>query len=288
MKLSAATKLAGIMGWPVSQSLSPQLHGYWLEEMNIDGALVPLAVQPEDFSTAVSAFMKAGFVGVSVTLPHKQAAFAIAHSNDAASRIAGAANLLVFDSTGKIEGRNTDSGGFVASVRESLGADACRRQTVVVLGAGGAARAIALALDEIGASEIRIVNRSRDRADQLASALSTQISSKILAFHLEDWPQAAQNAALVVQATSAGMRQTAPLDIELKPLPNSAVICDIVYNPLETQFLKRARAAGFKTIDGLGMLMHQGVPAFQSFFGAKPKVTPQLRRTLEQALSRGR
>ena len=286
MSLSGAARLAGIIGWPVTQAFSPRLHGYWLNEMGIDGALVPLPVRREDFSVVVRALMKAGFKGVSVTIPHKEAAFAICHETDLAARAAGAVNLMIFHENGRIEGRNTDATGLAASLRENLGADALKVKTTVVLGAGGAARAVVVALHDLGAGEIRIVNRSRGRADQLAAALSPHVKPRIVVF--DDWSKAAEGAALVVHSTSAGMKGAPSLDIPLDPLPKTAAVCDIVYNPLETPLLKRAHAAGYKTIDGLGMLMHQGVPAFEAFFGATPKVTPALRKNLEEALNSGK
>jgi len=288
MSLTGAAKLAGIIGWPVAQSFSPRLHGYWLNEMGIDGALVPLPVKPEHFSTVVRALMNAGFRGVNVTIPHKEAAFAICHQSDLAARAAGAVNLLIFRDDGRIEGRNTDASGLAASLTENLGANAIRGKIAVILGAGGAARAAAVALNDLGASEIRIVNRTRVRADQLAAALSPNITPKLTVFDENDWPNAAAGAALVVHTTSAGMKGSPSLDTSFEPLPKTAVICDIVYNPLETPLLKRARAAGFVTVDGLGMLMHQAVPAFAAFFGVEPKVTPALRRHLEEALTGGK
>jgi len=286
MSLSGTAKLAGIIGWPVAQAFSPRLHGYWLNEMGIDGALVPLPVRPEDFSIVIRGLMKAGFKGVSVTIPHKEAAFAICHETDLAARVAGAVNLLIFRDNGRIEGRNTDASGLAAALRENLDAGALKGKAVVILGAGGAARAAVVALHDIGAGEIRIVNRSRGRADQLAAALSPHVKPRLVVF--DDWSKAAQGAALVVHSTSAGMKGAPSLDIAFDALPKDAVICDIVYNPLETPLLKRARAAGYKTIDGLGMLMHQGVPAFEAFFGVTPKVTPSLRKNLEEALNSGK
>jgi shikimate dehydrogenase len=288
MSLTGAARLAGIIGWPVAQAFSPRLHGYWLNEMKIDGALVPLPVRPEDFSIVVRALMKAGFKGVSVTIPHKEAAFAICHDCDHAARAAGAVNLLIFHDSGRIEGRNTDAGGLAASLRNNLGRESLRGKFAVILGAGGAARAAAVALNDLGAAEIRIVNRSRGRAEQLATALMPHIAANLTVFDSKDWPKAAQGVALVVHATSAGMKGAPSLDLALDPLPRTAVICDIVYNPLETPLLKRARSAGFLTVDGLGMLMHQGVPAFAAFFGVEPKVTPALRRHLEEALTSGK
>ncbi|MBS0470037.1 MAG: shikimate dehydrogenase [Proteobacteria bacterium] len=285
MSLTGAAKLAGIMGWPVSQAFSPRLHGYWLNEMGIDGALVPLPVKPEDFSIVLRGLMKASFKGCSVTIPHKEAAFAICHRSDLAARAAGAANLLIFHDDGSIEGRNTDATGLAESLREALGADGVRGKTVVLLGAGGAARAAVVALHMLGAAEIRILNRTRGRADQIANALSGQVSPKLSV--TEDWAASAKDAALVVHTTSAGMKGAPSLDLDLARLPKTATVCDIVYNPLETPLLARARALGLKTVDGLGMLMHQGVPAFEAFFGVAPIVTAGLRQHLEEGL-RGR
>jgi shikimate dehydrogenase len=272
------------MGWPVSQAFSPRLHGFWLEQLKIDGALVPLAVKPEDFSVVVRGLMKAGFKGSSVTIPHKEAAFALAHECDLAARAAGAVNLFIFHEDGRIEGRNTDATGLAASLRETLGADFVRDRPAVLLGAGGAARAAVVALHDLGAAEVRILNRTKSRADQLAAALAGQVTPKLAVYDDKDWPKAARDAALVVHTTSAGMKGAPSLDLNLSALPKDAAVCDIVYNPLETPLLARARAAGLRTVDGLGMLMHQGVPAFHAFFGIEPQVTPALRQHLEDAL----
>ena len=288
MSASGAAKVAGIIGWPVAQTFSPRLHRYWLNELGIDGIYVPLPVRPEDLSTVIRGVMKAGFRGVNVTIPHKEAAFALCHDSDLAARVAGAANMLLFHADGRIEGRNTDATGFAGSVREHLGNDGVRGKAIVVLGAGGAARAVAVALNDLGAGEIRIVNRSRTRADQLAAALSPHITSKIRIFEHAEWATAAKDATLAVNATSTGMKGASSLDVPLDVLPKDAWICDIVYNPLETDLLKRAKKAGFRTIDGLGMLMHQGVPAFAAFYGGDAKVTPALRQYLEEALRSGK
>ncbi len=284
MSLTGAARIAGIMGWPVAQAFSPRLHGFWLRELGIDGALVPLAVKPEDFSTVVQGLIKGGFKGSSVTIPHKEAAFAICHDCDLAARVAGAVNLLIFHDSGRIEGRNTDATGLAASLRETLGADCVRGKAAVLLGAGGAARAAVVALHDLGAAEVRILNRTHLRADQLAAALSGHVKPKLIVYGEADWARAAAGAALLVHTTSAGMKGAAPLDIDLTALPKDAAVCDIVYNPLETSLLGRARGLGLRTVDGLGMLMHQGVPAFEAFFGVSPKVTPALRQHLEEAL----
>jgi shikimate dehydrogenase len=282
MSLSGAGKLAGIIGWPVAQAFSPRLHGYWLAELGVDGALVPLPVRPEDFSLVLRGLMKAGFRGCSVTIPHKEAAYAVCHTVDLPARAAGAVNLLIFHEDGRIEGRNTDATGLSASLHEELGVDAVRGKSVVVLGAGGAARAAVVALHMLGAGEIRIVNRTKSRAEQLTAALKGQVTPKLVV--LEDWSEAARDAALVVHTTSAGMKGAPSLDLDLSILLKTAAVCDIVYNPLETPLLKAARGAGLKTIDGLGMLMHQGVPAFEAFFGVAPQVSAGLRKHLEDAL----
>jgi shikimate dehydrogenase len=284
MSLTGAARIAAIMGWPVAQAFSPRLHGFWLNELGIDGALVPLAVRPEDFSIVVCGLLKAGFRGSSVTIPHKEAAFALCHVTDLAARAAGAVNLLIFHDDGRIEGRNTDATGLAAALREKLGDGVVRGKRAVVLGAGGAARAAIVALHELGAGEIHILNRTRARADQVASALAGQVRPKLVVHDDGDWAGAAKGAALVVHTTSAGMKGEPSLAIDLGALPKDAAICDIVYNPLETPLLARARTAGLRTVDGLGMLMHQGVPAFAAFFGVEPKVTPALRAHLEEAL----
>lgn len=288
MSLTGAARIAGIMGWPVAQAFSPRLHGFWLAELKIDGALVPLAVKPEDFSLVVRGMMAAGFRGSSVTIPHKEAAFAMCHACDLAAKAAGAVNLLIFHENGRIEGRNTDATGLAASLREGLGGDCVRGKTSILLGAGGAARAAAVALHDLGAAEICILNRSRARAEQLVAALQPHLAPKLAVFDLADWAKAARGAALAVHTTSAGMKGAPSLDIDLAALPKDAALCDIVYNPLETPLLARARALGLRTVDGLGMLMHQGVPAFEAFFGVAPKVTPGLRKALEEALRGGK
>jgi len=278
--------IAGVMGWPARQSLSPRLHGFWLKEHGIDGAFVPLPTRPEDLSTALRGLRVAGFRGVNVTVPHKEAAFALADRLDPVARAAGAVNLLVFRGGG-MEGFNTDVFGLAASLAETLGDAALRGKPAVLLGAGGAARAAVLALDSLSVNEIRILNRHRGRGEALAAALAPVAKAKLSAAGLEGWSKAAGDAALVVNATSAGMKDTPSLDLDLETLPKDAAVCDIVYNPLETDLLKRAKCAGLRTIDGLGMLMHQAVPSFAAFFGLTPKVTPALRVELEKALADG-
>ena len=281
MSLTGKAKIAGVIGWPVSHSLSPVLHGHWLAEHGIDGAMVPLAAGREDFSAVIDGARRAGFRGVNVTVPHKESAFAIAHSVDAAAQAAGAANLLIFRD-GKIEGRNTDSIGLAESLRETIGS--LKDKSVVLLGAGGAARGALLALEMLGAASIHLLNRDAHRAKTLASSLAPQVKAPVHPGSLEDWKDVAGDAALLVNSTSAGMGNNPPLNIDLDVLPKTCAVCDIVYNPLETKLLKDAAARGHKTIDGLGMLLHQAVPSFEAFFGVRPTVTPALRAALVKVL----
>jgi shikimate dehydrogenase len=286
MTISGKAKLAGVIGDPISHSLSPCLHAYWLETYRIDGAYVPLKVARESFAFALRGLRLAGFVGVNVTVPHKEAAFSLANHVDAPARAAGAVNLLILHKD-HIEGRNTDSAGLSASLSEQLGANALQGKIATLIGAGGATRAAIIALDALGAKEIRIVARNRSRGDILARDMKSVVKAQLQSSGFEDWNGAASDTTLLVNTTSAGMRGNPPLALPLDPLPRDAAVCDIVYNPLETSLLKEARARGHATIDGLGMLMHQAVPAFEAFFGVRPQVTPALRKLLEGALHGG-
>jgi shikimate dehydrogenase len=282
VSLTGKAKLAGIIGWPVAHSLSPVLHGHWLAEYGIDGAMVPLAAAREDFAAVIDGVRRAGFRGVNVTVPHKEAAFALAHKLDRLAQDAGAANLLIFGKDG-IEGRNTDALGLAESLRESIGT--LDGKNVVLLGAGGAARGAILSLEMLGVRTIHLLNRDTHRAQTLAGSLSKQVRGAVKPGGLTDWQKVAGDAMLVVNSTSAGMGAIPPLDLDLSLLPKNAAVCDIVYNPLETKLLKDAAARGHKKIDGLGMLMHQAVPSFEAFFGVRPKVTPKLRAALVKVLS---
>ena len=287
MSISGKAKLAGVIGWPVTHSLSPRLHSYWLAAHAIDGAYVPLPVAKEDFAQVIGALRRMGFVGVNVTVPHKEAAFALAHDLDASALAAGAVNLLLFREDGRIEGRNTDAGGLAASLQEALGKNALTGKSAVLLGAGGAARAAVLALADSGAREIRIVTRDAKRGETLSRELSSKIKTPLKTFAWDRWADAAKDASLLVNATSAGMTGAQALDLALDPLPVNAAVCDLVYNPLETDLLRRAQASGHRVIDGLGMLMYQAVPAFEAFYGEAPKVNPALRAELKKGLRGG-
>jgi shikimate dehydrogenase len=247
--------------------------------------MVPLAVLPEDFSTVLVALRRAGFRGVNVTVPHKQAAFALADFCDGPARAAGAANLLLFHQDGRIEGRNTDAPGLKESLQQSLGEGYLRGRDAVLLGAGGAARGAVLALDALGAARVYVFNRHQDRARSMAAQLAPLVSCELTT--AADWPTATGSAALLINATSAGMKGRDPLAVDLAPLSKDAAVCDIVYNPLETDLLRRARQRGQLCLDGLGMLMHQAAPSFEAFFGVKPQVSQGLRAYLIEALPHG-
>lgn len=277
--ITGSAKLAGVIGWPVKHSRSPRLHGFWAEHYDIDAAYVPLAVKPEDFDTAVRALPKLGFAGANVTVPHKEAALRLADIADASAKRIGAANTLVFRADGKIEARNTDAFGFGAHLTQSA-PDWRKDRPAVVLGSGGAARAILVSLLDDGVPEIRIANRTRARAENLAKEFGPKI-------RVVDWDArdaALGGAGLLVNTTTQGMDGQSPLEIDLAGLPADAVVDDLVYVPLETPLLAQARVRGLKTVDGLGMLLHQGRPGFAAWFGTMPDVTPQLRAFVGEGL----
>lgn len=282
--MTTVPRLAAVMGWPIHQSLSPLMHNHWLRQHAISGSYIPLPIAPENFSRCVAAMPLMGFAGVNVTVPHKESAFALSATLDDDARATGAVNTIIF-AGGLIHGRNTDVTGFAASLAEQLGPEAARKGPVVVLGAGGAARAVVVALARAGAPEIRIVNRTMARAETLAVTFGQSANIRALAWG--DWAVAFYGAKLLVNTTSLGMTGKAPLDMDLTGMSTDAAVADIVYNPLETPLLKMARERGLRTMDGLGMLMHQAVPAFAAWFEVTPAVTPELRRLLVDALPRG-
>jgi shikimate dehydrogenase len=280
MILSGKARIAGIFGWPIAHSRSPRLHGFWLDRHGIDGAYVPLAVAPEKFAAAFRALPALGFRGVNVTVPHKEAALANCDEVDALARRIGAVNTVVVDPAGRLVGSNSDAFGFAESLRHSVRWDA-KAGPAVVLGAGGAARAIVVALIDAGAPEIRLVNRTRRRADALAAELGGRITTV-------DWSartDALADAALLVNTTTLGMEGHGALDLDLARLSPAAVVTDIVYTPLETLLLHQAAARGNPTVDGLGMLLYQAQPGFEKWFGVRPSVDEALRRFVLDDLS---
>jgi len=274
--LTGKTRLAGVIGWPVAHSRSPRLHGYWLAERGIDGAYLPLPVPPDSIAAVLRALPRAGFRGVNVTLPHKAAALAAADRATPEARRIGAANTLVFDEAGRIEARNTDGYGFLENLREGAPGWRAAAGPAVVIGAGGAARALLVALLDAGAPEIRLVNRTAARA----AALAAEIGGAIRPWAWAKRTEALADAALLVNATTQGMGGEPALDLPLDRLPATAVVNDIVYTPLETPLLAAARRRGNRAVDGLGMLLHQARPGFAAWFGVEPAVTPALRAFL--------
>ncbi len=273
MMLSGKARLAAVIGWPVSHSLSPRLHGYWLQRYRIDGAYVPLAVAPEDLVAVLRDLPRMGFVGANVTLPHKESALAAVGEVEALAQRVGAVNTIVVTEERGLVGRNTDVYGFLENLKAGAPGWRADRGPAVVIGAGGAARAVAVALAEAGAPEVRIANRTAVRAQELAAALG----AAALSVPWEEREGALDGAALVVNTTSLGMTGAPPLDLDLGLLPREALVTDIVYSPLETPLLAAAAARGNAVVDGLGMLLHQARPGFAAGFGVEPEVTPELR-----------
>jgi shikimate dehydrogenase len=276
MRITGRTKLAGIMGWPVSHSRSPALHNFWLDEHGIDGAYVPLPVQPEQLERALRGLPALGFRGCNLTLPHKEAALAIVDRVDPLARRIGAVNTVIVMPDGSLEAHNTDAFGFRENLREAAPDWHPREGAAVVLGAGGSARAVTAALTEMRVPEIRLVNRTVERAEALARDLAG-LGARISAHGWNAREAALDGAGLLVNTTSLGMTGAPELDVDLSPLPLSAVVADIVYVPLDTALLAAARRRGNRTVDGLGMLLHQGRPGFEAWFGTKVRVTRALR-----------
>lgn len=273
MIISAKAKLAGVLGWPIGHSRSPRLHGFWLEQLGIDGAYVPLAVAPEDFAMVAAALPRMGFQGANVTVPHKEQALRLVDDLDPLAERIGAVNTLVVKDDGSIEGRNTDAFGFLENLRRGAPGWSPAAGPAVVLGAGGAARAVCAALVDAGVSEVRLVNRSTARAERLAKEIGGS-------FRIEGWEGGAaalEGAALLVNTTTLGMNGQPPLELALAALPAAAVVNDIVYAPLMTGLLSAAAARGNPVVDGIGMLLWQAVPGFEAWFGTRPEVTDQLR-----------
>jgi shikimate dehydrogenase len=273
-------KRACVIGWPVEHSRSPVIHRYWLAQYGIDGAYEKEAVRPEDLAGFLGSLAARGYVGANVTLPHKEAALRLAAVADEAARAIGAANTLWLDQAGRLCAGNTDAYGFITNLEAEAPDWNEARRPVMVLGAGGAARAILHGLLSEGAASILIANRTRGRAEDLANAFGPSVT----AVDWTDRQRALAGAGLLVNATSLGMTGKEPLDLDLAALPADAVVADIVYSPLKTELLTAARGRGNRTVDGLGMLLHQAVPGFERWFGVRPAVTPKLRAHVAASL----
>jgi shikimate dehydrogenase len=257
-----------VIGSPIAHSRSPALHGYWLKRYGIKGHYIPMDVAQADLKEALQLLPRLGFVGLNVTIPHKESVLALADIVTDRAALIGAANTLIFRKDGKIFADNTDGSGFITNLRQEAPGWVPTSGPAVVLGAGGAARAVVAALIEVGVPEIRLANRTRARAEALRSDFGAKV-------HVHDWVQVGalvEDAATVVNTTSLGMAGKPEMRLPLDGLNPAAVVNDLVYVPLRTGFLEEAAARGCTTVDGLGMLLHQAAPGFERWFGTRPEV----------------
>ncbi|MFD1880538.1 shikimate dehydrogenase [Paracoccus pacificus] len=259
--------LAGVIGWPIAHSRSPNLHGHWLKRYGIPGHYIPMPVHPDDLAEVLRILPRAGFVGLNVTIPHKEAVLALADIVTDRAALIGAANTLIFRPDGKIHADNTDGYGFIANLRQSAPDWDPSDGPTALIGAGGAARGVVAALLDAGTTELRITNRTRVRAEYIRA----EFGARVVVY---DWAQAGNmldGARTVVNATSQGMEGKPPLRIPLDALDPRALVTDLVYTPLITPFLAEAQARGNPTVDGLGMLIYQAVPGFERWFSRRPE-----------------
>ncbi|MDA7826764.1 shikimate dehydrogenase [Rhodobacteraceae bacterium] len=274
--MSTTLPLAGVIGFPIAHSKSPKMHGLWLAQNGIKGHYVPLAVSPDDFEQVLKQLPKMGFVGANVTIPHKVAALQLATQATDRARQIGAANTITFGENGEIYADNTDGHGFITNIKSKYPDWSASTGPSLVLGAGGAARAVLSALLDDGAPQILIANRTRENADRLAH----EFGESVTVIEWSDVPTQIANVATLVNTTSLGMVGKPPMTLDLSQLKPETLVSDIVYTPLETDLLKTASDKGCKTVDGLGMLIYQGMPGFEKWFGATPVATDELREML--------
>ena len=272
--------LAAVMGWPISHSRSPMLHNYWFRKHELNGTYVPLAIKPGNLAAALRALYPLGFAGCNLTIPLKQNAMTIVDEVDTVAKRIGAISCVVVRPDGSLAGTNNDWYGFVHNLKQEQPGWRADAGPVVVLGAGGGSRAVCYGLMAEGAKEIRLVNRTLARAQAIAG----EFGGPIKALPWESRHDALDGAAMVVNATSQGMVGQPALDVRLDKLGKSALVADIIYIPLETPFLAAARKRGNRTVNGLGMLLHQGRPAWKAWFGIEPEVTPELRKMVESTI----
>ncbi len=274
--------VACVVGWPVRHSRSPVIHRFWLKELGLDGDYVIHPVEPERIGAFFAGFADSGFVGCNVTVPHKEAAFAVVARREAAAEETGALNTIWLEG-GRLVGTNTDPAGFLANLdAEILGWDE-RAGPAVVLGAGGAARAVVWALLSRGLAPVHVVNRTPGRAE----ALAVRFGTGMVPAGWEALPGLLPSARVLVNTTTLGMHGAPPLAVDVSRLPEDAVVNDLIYVPLETPLVTAARAAGLRVAGGLGMLLHQAVPGFERWFGRRPAVTPALREAVVKSIESG-
>ena len=272
--------LAAVMGWPISQSRSPMLHNYWFEQHKLAGSYVPLAIPPEHLAKALRALPALNFAGCNLTIPLKQDAMKIVDQVDVTAKKIGAISCVIVRPDGSLAGTNNDWYGFVHNILEFVPDWRPADGPVAVMGAGGGARAVVYGLLERGARDIRLCNRTQARAVTLAKELGGPIT--VLPWDARH--DALDGATMLVNATSQGMVGQAALDLRLDRLAKAALVADIIYIPRETPLIAAARARGNRTVTGLGMLLHQGIPAWKAWFGVEPKVTAELRARIEATL----
>jgi shikimate dehydrogenase len=273
-------KKAFVIGHPIRHSRSPLIHGTWLAEHGIEGSYDPIDVAPEDLPAFIERLRQGEFAGGNVTIPHKEAVFALCDSVDPLAKTIGAANTLVRKPDGTLHGFNTDYMGFLGNLDQNAPGWDRARGRAIVLGAGGASRAILVALRERGLTEIALLNRTEEKA----VALAREIEGPFVPGRLDRFADFAPGASLLVNTTSIGMHGSRFDHLDLSLLPKSALVTDAVYVPLVTPLLADARALGLRTVDGLGMLLHQAIPGFEAWFGIRPSVTPELRAKIEATL----
>jgi shikimate dehydrogenase len=283
MIVSGRAKVAAVVGWPVVHSRSPLIHGHWLETYAIDGAYVPLAVRPEHFTAAFRALPKLGLTGANITAPHKEAALRDADAVDPIARRIGAANTAIVEGD-RIRVTNTDASGFLASLTEGAPAWRPSDGSALVIGAGGAARAVVAALIDAGAPAVLVANRT----DARAAGLVRDFGRPARALAWNERTGAVGQARLLVNASSAGLRGGAGLDLVLDRIEPETIVVDLVYDPLATPLLQGARTRGCTTVDGLGMLLHQARASFKAWFGVEPAITDLLRQRVIADIERGR
>jgi shikimate dehydrogenase len=272
--------MAGVMGWPVMHSRSPLMHNYWLNQLGLAGTYVPLAIKPDGLDAALRALHPLGFAGCNLTIPHKQQAMAIVDEVDEIAKTIGAISCVVVRPDGSLFGTNNDWFGFIDNLKQEHPNWRADAGPITVIGAGGGSRAVCYGLMREGAKEIRLVNRTRSRAAGIAAEFGGPI--EVLAW--DDRHDALDGIAMAVNTTSQGMVGEPALDLRLDRLPSKALAADIIYTPLETPYLAAARARGNPTINGLGMLLHQGRPAWKRWFDIEPEVTPELRERMERSI----
>lgn len=277
--IESSPPLAGVVGWPISHSRSPVLHTYWLKKYGIKGYYVPIGLAPQDFENGIRALPKLGFKGVNLTIPYKETILPLLDNVTDRAALIGAVNTITFRDNGTIIGDNTDGYGFIRNLQQGRPDWKASSGPALVFGAGGAARGIVSALLGEGAPEIRIANRTKQRCE----IFREQFGARITVVDWKNTADAMQDAATIVNTTSLGMIGKPENTINLDTAPDTALVTDIVYTPLKTDFLRRAEKRGLATVDGLGMLLHQAVPAFEGWFDIRPEVDDDLRETVLSA-----